>query len=479
MNRKKYSILIMSILIIIFMQIYTTPVFAVSQTDAIIAFAKSKIGSSEYNGLCLKFCRDAYEAAGIYSSARPNTAYEAGTLWIQSTSSSNIPIGALVFFDYTWHATAGHVGIYIGNGKMIDAESAYGGVQIRNFSTRGYRGWGYYGGIKPNDNTSGPPEAPANVRTQNGKRLFSDKEYITFYWDTSVSATDYWIYMWKDGKQIYATDMGNNTSFTSAPTSAGKYTLIVRAGNNFGYSNGPASVDFIVYDKLPSTPSNLMSIDKKTVYSSSEYISFSWDSVSTATNYIVSLWQNGVFLYETDMQASTGFTSAPIVPGKYTFTVKAKNDYGLSNEAVFNFVVGWYTVKYDLNGGTGVLQEQKKVYGEPLVLNGISPFKENYVFCGWAQSPNGPVEYQPGSVYSKNDNITLYAVWKESALLGDVNGDGTIDAADAVMIQRYDSGLTTLTDEQLTAADVNADGLVDAADAVKIQRYDAGLIAAL
>ena len=61
--------------------------------------------------------------------------------------------------------------------------------------------------------------------------------------------------------------------------------------------------------------------------------------------------------------------------------------------------------------------------------------------------------------------------------LGDVNGDGTIDAADAVMIQRYDSGLTTLTDEQLAAADVNADGLVDAADAVKIQRYDAGLIA--
>ena len=64
----------------------------------------------------------------------------------------------------------------------------------------------------------------------------------------------------------------------------------------------------------------------------------------------------------------------------------------------------------------------------------------------------------------------------KDTLLGDVNGDGTIDAADAVMIQRYDSGLTTLTDEQLAAADVNADGLVDAADAVKIQRYDAGLI---
>ena len=63
--------------------------------------------------------------------------------------------------------------------------------------------------------------------------------------------------------------------------------------------------------------------------------------------------------------------------------------------------------------------------------------------------------------------------------LGDINGDGMIDAADAVMIQRYDSGLTTLTEEQLSAADVNGDGLVDAADAVKIQRFDAGLIVSL
>ncbi len=75
-------------------------------------------------------------------------------------------------------------------------------------------------------------------------------------------------------------------------------------------------------------------------------------------------------------------------------------------------------------------------------------------------------------------NFTLAKIMPP-VTLGDVNGDGTIDAADAVMIQRYDSGLTTLTDEQLAAADVNADGLVDAADAVKIQRYDAGLIASL
>ena len=90
--------------------------------------------------------------------------------------------------------------------------------------------------------------------------------------------------------------------------------------------------------------------------------------------------------------------------------------------------------------------------------------------------------YQNGYMVFTTDHFSVYILTTEestSVSLGDVNGDGIIDAADAVMIQRYDSGLTTLTDEQLAAADVNADGLVDAADAVKIQRYDAGLIASL
>ena len=91
-----------------------------------------------------------------------------------------------------------------------------------------------------------PPNAPQNVRTSNGRTAFSTNEYITFYWDPSPTATNYWVYMWKDGVQIYATDMGNNTAFTSAPTTTGNYTLIVRAGNSAGYSQGPASINFIV-----------------------------------------------------------------------------------------------------------------------------------------------------------------------------------------------------------------------------------------
>lgn len=66
-----------------------------------------------------------------------------------------------------------------------------------------------------------------------------------------------------------------------------------------------------------------------------------------------------------------------------------------------------------------------------------------------------------------------------AAQLGDVNGDGYIDSADALLCLRASVGLITLTPEQEAAADVNHDGLIDAGDAILILRYDARLIPSL
>ena len=66
-----------------------------------------------------------------------------------------------------------------------------------------------------------------------------------------------------------------------------------------------------------------------------------------------------------------------------------------------------------------------------------------------------------------------------AAQLGDVNGDGYTDAADALLCLRASVGLITLTPEQEAAADVNHDGLIDAGDAILILRYDARLIPSL
>lgn len=63
--------------------------------------------------------------------------------------------------------------------------------------------------------------------------------------------------------------------------------------------------------------------------------------------------------------------------------------------------------------------------------------------------------------------------------LGDVNGDGYIDSADAMLCLRSAVGLKKLTEAQEAVADVNGDGFIDAGDAIKILRYDAKLIDSL
>ncbi|MBQ7985707.1 MAG: Ig-like domain-containing protein, partial [Clostridia bacterium] len=63
-----------------------------------------------------------------------------------------------------------------------------------------------------------------------------------------------------------------------------------------------------------------------------------------------------------------------------------------------------------------------------------------------------------------------------TALKGDVNYDGDVDAADALLVLKSDVRLTTLTSAQKQIADVNDDGEVDAADAIWILRFSVGLI---
>ena len=78
-----------------------------------------------------------------------------------------------------------------------------------------------------------------------------------------------------------------------------------------------------------------------------------------------------------------------------------------------------------------------------------------------------------------NHSAEITVTVTPSAELGDVNGDGYIDSADAMLCLRYSVGLEELSEEQEKAADVNHDRFVDAGDAIKILRYDAKLIDSL
>ena len=72
-----------------------------------------------------------------------------------------------------------------------------------------------------------------------------------------------------------------------------------------------------------------------------------------------------------------------------------------------------YTITYNGNGATsGSMSSTIKAHGlsSTISANGFS--RSGYTFEGWATSKSGSAIYQPGDSYTRNSNITLYAVWE-------------------------------------------------------------------
>lgn len=71
-----------------------------------------------------------------------------------------------------------------------------------------------------------------------------------------------------------------------------------------------------------------------------------------------------------------------------------------------------YTVTYNANGGTGAPASQTKVYGQNLTLSSTIPTRNQCKFRTWNSRSDGTgTNYSPGSIYSANAPITLYAIW--------------------------------------------------------------------
>lgn len=117
----------------------------------------------------------------------------------------------------------------------------------------------------------------------------------------------------------------------------------------------------------------------------------------------------------------------------------------ISCSASFNFDVSWngsysgtrstsgsigierkvsHTVSFNANGGSGAPGSQTKWYGEVIHLSSTRPTRTGYIFQGWAKSPSGAVEYQPGSAYGLDANTTFYAIWKAETYTISYNANG-------------------------------------------------------
>ncbi|MBE6608662.1 MAG: hypothetical protein E7633_08930 [Ruminococcaceae bacterium] len=81
---------------------------------------------------------------------------------------------------------------------------------------------------------------------------------------------------------------------------------------------------------------------------------------------------------------------------------------------------------------------------------------------------------ETGHKYIK-DQMLKYISFTDK-LIGDADGNGTIDSTDAAFVLQYDAELITSDKLDMNAADVNGDGEVNCIDALYILQYDAEII---
>lgn len=148
-----------------------------ASASSVVAWARSKVGSSAYSGMCQKFVADAYAYGGGLPRVSAATATAAYKSWCVSKSKTNIPIGAAVYFNGS-NSAVGHVGIYIGNGQVVHS---YPKVMISNLnSIPGYRGWGWNGNQKLSGASKGSSSSTSTgSSTGNSKRGSSGGTSLT------------------------------------------------------------------------------------------------------------------------------------------------------------------------------------------------------------------------------------------------------------------------------------------------------------
>lgn len=85
-----------------------------------------------------------------------------------------------------------------------------------------------------------------------------------------------------------------------------------------------------------------------------------------------------------------------------------------------------YVLRYDANGGTGTMEDQTFPHGQAHPLEKCAFSREGYRFVGWATEQKGKVKYEDQksiklenefpNLKDDNDEVTLYAVWKEQSV---------------------------------------------------------------
>lgn len=172
-----------------------------------------------------------------------------------------------------------------------------------------------------------------------------------------------------------------------------------------------------------------------------------------------------------DSLGSASYTITPNEGWHVADIIVDGESVGAANEYTFDCVIANHTIEavfasdnyfnvYFVDWDGTTISVQTVGYGMDAEAP-ADPVREGYDFIGWS-----------GSFTGITANTVLVAQYEPASgiLVGDVDGDGIVTAADALLVMRYCSDLAELTPEQLEAADFNGNGVVELIDALLILR---------
>lgn len=258
------------------------------------------------------------------------------------------------------------------------------------------------------ENNGGKTESVIDEKTNSNINLSSWVQH-GYYFDFSESNDNYSIVKqeWKWNTSGNATLLKNysggkkidlsvtNKTFTARGARYGTLTMYDQAGNfkSVDILVNISPIYYIIYNGNGSTGG---STPNTTCY-------YGYDCVIsnngfTKNGYTFTYWGNSAKSYS---------------PG-----TKVKNlvntDLGTVTISA-NWKINTYTIKYDANRGTNAPSAQVKNYGDTIKISKSKPKRDGWTFIGWSTSNSKKTaDYLGGDSYSKNSNVTLYALWSKN-----------------------------------------------------------------
>lgn len=238
-------------------------------------------------------------------------------------SSDELRIGDLVFWsldscsdsDCTHWNEIHHVGIYLGNGKMLEASESRGGVVVQDIHSFDQFVIRYYGRVIKENDAGYLDESKSVGKSTGVKAVSAGKNKVKLTWDSTEGAEGYLIYAQKNRTYAYCGMTTKGTTFTDTKALDTDYNFywVFPYKKNFNDKMIVGGAEKYVYAKgVCSAVTNLKAS------SVSGGVKLSWMASPDAEGYLVyGIVNNGCYKY-TGM-TTRGTTFADIKASKTVY----------------------------------------------------------------------------------------------------------------------------------------------------------------